>query len=367
MASKCPVDIDVPINYIYFIMEMDIGGRKIGDGHPVFIVAEMSGNHLHSYERALQIIDAAADAGADAIKLQTYTPDTITIDSDKEYFQVKVNDAWAGQTLYELYKKAYTPWDWQSKLKKYAESKGLMFFSTPFDNTAVDFLEDVGVEVYKVASFEVVDYPLLKKIGQTRKPVIISCGMASEEDIFFALKTLKDNGCPDVAILHCVSAYPAKAEDMNLTTIADLAQKFKTVVGLSDHSLDAEVPLLAVALGAKIIEKHITLFAADGGPDAAFSLDPHEFKLMVQSVRAAEAALGRPQYGAGLAESENIVFRKSLFVVKDIKKGESFNEDNVRSIRPGHGLSPKHYDEVMGKKAAKDIERGTPLSWDLIE
>ncbi|MEK7646864.1 MAG: pseudaminic acid synthase [Patescibacteria group bacterium] len=348
-------------------MEIDIGGRKIGEGHRVFIVAEMSGNHNHSYEKALQIIDAAADAGADAIKLQTYTPDTITIDSDKKYFQVKVNDAWAGQTLYELYKKACTPWDWQPKLKKYAESKGLMFFSTPFDNTAVDFLEKMRVGVYKIASFEIVDYPLLKKIGQTKKPVIVSRGMASVEDIEFAVKTLKDNGCPNVALLHCVSAYPAKAEDMNLATIADMAERFKAVVGLSDHSLGANTSVMAVALGAKIIEKHIILSVEDGGPDAAFSLEPHGFQLTVQAVRAAERALGCSQYGAGLAELENIVFRKSLFVVQDLKKGEVFSEKNMRSIRPGHGLAPKHYDEVMGKRAATDIERGTPISWDLIK
>ena len=312
-------------------MEIKIGERKIGQGHPVFIVAEMSGNHLQSYERALKIIDAASEAGADAVKLQTYTPDTITIDSDKEYFQIKVNDAWKNQTLYELYGKAYIPWDWQPKLKKYAESKRLILFSTPFDNTAVDFLEKMDVEVYKVASFEVIDIPLLKRIGQTKKPVIMSRGMASIEEIRLAISTLKKFGCSEIALLHCVSSYPAKAEEMNLTTIPDIAERFGTVAGLSDHTFSITTAVTSVALGVRIIEKHLTLSRADGGPDAVFSLEPDEFKQLVSSVREAEKALGKPSYGAGIGESENKIFRKSLFVVKDIKKGEKFTPENIRS------------------------------------
>lgn len=343
------------------------GTRLIGPGNPVFMVADLSGNHNQDYNRALKLIDAAVDAGVDAIKLQTYTPDTITIDSNKEYFQVKVNEAWAGQSLYSLYQQAYTPWDWQPKLKKYAEEKGVLLFSTPFDNTAVDFLEKMNVAFYKVASFEVVDIPLLKRIGQTKKPVIMSRGMASVEEIKLAIKTLKDNGTPQVAVLHCVSSYPAKPEEMNLSTISDIAQKFKVVAGLSDHTLGIVASVTSVALGASIIEKHLTLSRADGGPDAGFSLEPNEFKQLVKSAREAKKTIGKPSYGAGDKESESIVFRKSLFVVKDIKKGEKFTQKNIRSIRPGHGLAPKYYEEVINKVAGVDIERGTPLSWDLIK
>lgn len=346
-------------------MEMTIGKRKIGEGHPVFIVAEMSGNHNQSFERARQIIDVAITAGVDAIKLQTYTADTITIDSDKEYFQIKSGE-WKGQSLYQLYKQAYTPWEWQPKLKDYAESRGVLLFSTPFDPTAVDFLEKMNVEAYKVASFEVVDIPLLKKIGQTKKPVIMSRGMASIEELEFAIKTLKENGTSEIAILQCVSAYPAKPEEMNLATIPDLAKRFGVVAGLSDHTLGIVVPVTSVALGAKIIEKHFTLSRADGGPDAEFSLEPEEMKLLVTSVREAEKAIGKPSYGAGIGESENVIYRKSLFVVKDVKKGEKFTPQNVRSIRPCYGLAPRYYEDVFGKMASQDIERGTPLSWEMI-
>ncbi|MFH1536882.1 MAG: pseudaminic acid synthase, partial [Patescibacteria group bacterium] len=301
----------------------------------------------------------------------TYTADTITINCDKEYFQVKVNKDWAGQTLYSLYKQAYTPWDWQPKLKKYAEKKGVLVFSTPFDNTAVDFLEKMDVQLYKVASFEVVDIPLLKRIGQTKKPVIMSRGMSSIEELELAIKTLKDNGSPQVAVLHCVSSYPATAKQMNLATIPDIAKRFKVVAGLSDHSLDngggITVPITAVTLGANIIEKHFTLKRSDGGPDASFSLEPDELKQLVNSIREAEKAIGKVTYEVGKKEAENIIFRKSLFVVKNIKKGEKFSSENMRSIRPGHGLAPKYYDEVMEKKATQDIERGTPLSWEIIE
>ncbi|OGM96136.1 MAG: pseudaminic acid synthase [Candidatus Yanofskybacteria bacterium RIFCSPHIGHO2_02_FULL_38_22b] len=335
--------------------------RRIGPGHPVFIIAEISANHGHDIKKAYKIIDATAKAGVDAIKLQTYTPDTITINSNKEYFQIKVNDAWKGQTLYDLYRKAYMPWGWQPKLKKYAESRGLICFSTPFDNTAVDFLEKINMSIYKVASFEVVDIPLLKKIGQTKKPVIISRGMSSLPELKLAIKTLKENGCPSVAILHCISSYPAEYKEMNLKTIPDLIKKFRTVVGISDHSPGVTVPISSVALGASIIEKHIILSRKEGGPDAAFSLEPDEFKNLVNSVRNTESALGNPSYGAGVKESENIVFRKSLFVVEDIRKGQKFTPQNIRSIRPGHGLEPKYYNRVIGKRSGVDLEKGTPL------
>ncbi|NUM25120.1 MAG: pseudaminic acid synthase [Candidatus Buchananbacteria bacterium] len=344
-----------------------LGERLIGLTQPVFIVAEMSGNHNQSINQAKRIIDAAAQAGVDAVKLQTYTPDTITIDSDKEYFQVKVNDTWKGQTLYQLYQKTYTPWEWHEELRDYAVKQGLIFFSTPFDDTAVDFLEGLNVPLYKIASFELVDVPLLKKIASTKKPVIISRGMSNEAEINLAIKTLKDFGCPSISLLHCVSAYPAKTEEMNLATIADLTQRFGVVPGLSDHSLSPHVPAVALGLGAKVIEKHLTLNRADGGPDAAFSLEPQEFKNLVGTLRDLERGLGQARYDVLPQEQENIIFRKSLFVVADVRKGETLNKQNVRSIRPGHGLEPKYYDEVLGKEAAVDIKRGTPLAWGLIK
>jgi pseudaminic acid synthase len=343
-----------------------IGKRKIGPGQRVFIVAEMSGNHNQSYERARQIIDAAIDAGVDAIKLQTFTPDTITIDCDNKYFQIKVNDVWKGQTLYNLYKTVYTSWAWQPKLKKYAESKGVMLFSTPFDETAVDFLEKMKVALYKVASFETGDLELLKKIGQTKKPVIMSRGLTDVSELKLAIKTLKKAGAPQVAVLQCISSYPAVPEQMNLATIPDIAKRFDVIVGLSDHTLSTVVALTSVALGACIIEKHFTLRRADGGPDAAFSLEPAEMKQLVAAVREAEKAIGQPTYQIGKKESENLVFRRSLFVVKDIKKGKKFSRENVRCIRPGYGLAPKHLEKILGKTAARKIKKGTPLEWNLI-
>lgn len=352
-------------------MEMTIitprGERKIGGGNPTFVVAEMSGNHNQDINRAFKIIDEAAEAGVDAIKLQTYTPDTITIDCDKEYFQVKVNDAWKGQTLYSLYQTSYTPWEWQPKLKEYAETKGLIFFSTPFDETAVDFLEGLNVSLYKVASFEVVDLELLKKIGSTKKPVIMSRGMASLEEIELAIKTLKDAGASQIAVLHCVSSYPAIPEQMNLATIPDLVKRFNIISGLSDHTLGTTVPIAATVLGASIIEKHFTLCRADGGHDASFSLEPQELKQMVKAIGEAEQAVGRPTYDLGKKEAENIVFRRSIFVVKDIQNGEIMTRENIRVIRPGYGLAPKELNKIIGKKAAQDVERGEPLSWAMVE
>ncbi len=346
---------------------IDFGGRTIGPGYPVFIVAEISGNHNQNFEKAKELVIVACKCGVDAIKLQTYTPDTLTIDCDNKYFQVKVNDAWKGKTLYELYGWAYTPWDWQPVLKKISESFNVPLFSTPFDETAVDFLEKMKVFAYKVASFEIGDLELLKKIGSTKKPVILSRGMASVEEIEMALKTLRSSGAGEIAVLHCVSSYPAKPEQMNLATIPDIAKKFGVVSGLSDHTLGTAVSVASVALGASIIEKHFTLRRFDGGPDAAFSLEPEEMKKLVQDVREVEKAIGRVQYGAGKRESENIVFRRSLFVVKDIKVGEKFTRNNVRCIRPGYGLAPKLLPDIFGKRAAADIERGTPLSQKLIK
>ncbi len=348
------------------IMPITVGKKKIGPGQPVFIVAEMSGNHGQDIKRAYEIIDKAAEVGADAIKLQTYTPDTITIDSDKEYFIVKDNAVWRGKKLYELYGEAYTPWDWQSKLKLYANKKGLIFFSTPFDSTAVDFLEKIGVDLYKVASFEVPDIPLLEKIGKTGKPVIISRGMASLSEINLAIKTLRKNGSSQVAVLHCVSAYPAPMEDMNVSTVADISKRLGVISGLSDHSLEDYPALGAVALGASIIEKHFTLNRALGGPDASFSLEPVEFKKLVIGIREMEKVMGRPNYRLTKKEKGSLIFRKSIFVVRDVKKGERFSEENLRIIRPGFGLAPKFFKKAIGRRASRNIERGTPFSRRLL-
>ena len=348
------------------LKEFKIGNKKVGGNNSCFIIAEMSGNHNQSYKKAIEIIDAAAKAGVDAIKLQTFKPEEHTIDCDNDYFQVKVNDAWRGETLYNLYKKVYTPWEWQPKLIKYANSKGLICFSSPGHISAIDFLQRLNVTAYKLASFEIVDPAFLTRLGKTKKPVIISRGMASIADISFAVKTLRKAGCPHIIVLHCVSSYPAKLEQMNVHTVPDIAKRFNVVSGLSDHSLGITASVAAVALGASVIEKHFTLRRSDGGPDAEFSLEPHEMKELVQAVRDTEKALGKVSYNIGKREAENIVFRRSLFVVEDIKKREKFTKENVKSIRPGYGLPPKELSKVLGKKAKKDIVRGTPLSKKLI-
>lgn len=346
--------------------EFKIGGRSLGGNHPVFLIAELSANHNQSFDLAVNTIKAIRDAGADAVKLQTYTPDTLTIDSDNEYFQIK-GTLWQGETLYSLYSKAYTPWDWQPKLKEIAEDLGLIFFSTPFDRTAVDFLEGMKVPAYKVASFELVDIPLIEYIASKGKPVIMSTGMASFEEISEAVNAAKRGGAKDIALLKCTSAYPAKAEEMNLRTIPHLAGAFDTVTGLSDHTLDIAVPVASVALGASIIEKHFTLSRKTGGPDSAFSLEPDEFREMVEAVRTVEKALGTVNYAVTKEEEKSRVFRRSLFVVTDIKAGEVLTEENVRSIRPGYGLPPKFLKDVLGKKAKTNIGKGTPLSLELLE
>jgi N-acetylneuraminate synthase len=343
-----------------------IGHRLIGPGQPVYIIAEMSANHGQSFDQAVQIVRAAKAAGVDAIKLQTYTPDTITIDCRNEYFRVGQGTIWEGRNLYELYGEAYTPWDWQPKLKGMAEELGLDCFSTPFDFTAVNFLEAMQVPAYKIASFELVDLPLIRKVAQTGRPVIMSTGMASLTEIDEAVRAFRGAGGIHLALLKCTSAYPSSPEDMNLRTIPHLAEVFGVPTGLSDHTLGIAVPVAAVALGACIIEKHFTLSRATPGPDSAFSLEPHEFKAMVDAVRATEQAVGCVSYEVSGNEKASRIFRRSLFVVKDMKAGEAFTEENVRSIRPGHGLPPKHWSEVLGRRAARDVSRGTPLSWDLV-
>lgn len=346
-------------------MLLNIAHRNIGLGQPVFIIAEMSANHNQSFDEAVTIIHVAKECGADAVKLQTYTPDTLTIDSSKEYFKIK-GTIWDGENLYKLYGKAYTPWEWQPKLKKIADEIGLILFSTPFDKTAVDFLEEMDVPAYKIASFELVDIPLIEYAASKGRPIIMSTGMATIEEIEDAVNAARNAGVKEIALLKCTSAYPAAPEEMNLRTIPDIADKFGVVSGLSDHTFGIAVPIAAVILGACIIEKHFTLSRNNPGPDSAFSLEPKEFKEMVDAIRTAEKALGQVHYGITDEEAKSRVFRRSLFVVKDMKKGEVFSEDNLRSIRPGDGLPPRHLRDVIGRKASRDIERGTPLIWELI-
>lgn len=346
--------------------QITIGGRRVGAGEPVYIIAELSANHNQDFDEALRLIRAAHAAGADAIKLQTYTPDTITIQSDLPPFRVGGGTLWDGRTLYDLYGEAFTPWEWQPKLKQAAEDLGMHLFSTPFDPTAVEFLEEMGVPAYKVASFELVDLPLIETIARTGRPMIISTGMASLGEIEEAVGAARGAGADQIALLKCTSGYPAPPEEMHLRTIPHMAAAFGAPVGLSDHTLGIAVPVAAVGLGATIVEKHFTISRAVPGPDSAFSLEPHEFKAMVEAIRTAERALGQVHYGVSEREASSRVFRRSLFVVEAIKAGEVFTERHVRSIRPGHGLSPKHLPEVLGRRAARDIERGTPLSWELV-
>lgn len=345
---------------------MKIGCKPIcSDGH-AYIIAEMSANHGQNFNEAVRIIHAIKEAGADAVKLQTYTPDTLTIECARPEFQIGKDSIWAGRGLYELYQEAYTPWEWQPRLKKVADSLGLHCFSTPFDSTAVDFLEKMGVPAHKIASFELVDTGLLRRVARTGKPVILSTGMATVDEIDEAVATLREAGCSQLALLKCTSAYPAPPEEMNLRTLPDLARRYDVPVGLSDHTLGIAAAVGAVALGACIIEKHFTLSRSVPGPDSAFSLEPAEFKAMVQAVRDVEKMLGKVNYEVTEHEKASRAFRRSLFVVADINAGDSFTEANVRSIRPGAGLAPKHLPEVIGRKAARNLERGTPLAWDMI-
>ena len=348
-------------------MEFNISDRKIGEGYPTFIIAELSANHMNDFDIAVKTIEAMADAGVDAVKCQTFTPDTITIDCDNEYFHIKQGTVWDGQILHELYEDAYMPWDWQPKLKKLAEDLGLIVFSSPFDKTSVDFLEDMDIPAYKIASFEITDIPLIEYAASKGKPIIISTGIASLEDIELAVKTCLNTGNDKIALLKCTSSYPAPLEEINLNTIPDINDKFGVVVGLSDHTLGGEVSTVAVALGASIIEKHFILDRNMGGPDSEFSMEPHEFKAMVDSIRNVEKALGRVSYELSDKMKSNREFSRSLFVVKDMKKGEIITEDNVRSIRPGFGLHPKYLNEILGKKVKKNLKKGTPFELDFIE
>lgn len=346
-------------------MEIKLNGRAIGPGHSVYIVAEMSANHNQDYQKAVKIIEAAKESGADAIKLQTYTPDTITLDVRNEYFKVS-GTIWAGKNLYDLYKEAHTPWEWQPKLIRVANDLGLDLFSTPFDSSAVNFLEEMDVPAYKIASFELVDIPLIQKIAATGKPIIMSTGMAKLAEIEEAVQTIRNSGNGQLALLKCVSSYPAPAEEMNLRTIPHLKETFDVVAGLSDHTMGSEVAIAAVALGASVIEKHFTLSRNDHGPDSSFSMEPAEFKEMVNSIRIAEKALGKVSYKLSENQQVSRVFRRSLFVAEDIKAGEQFTKENVRSVRPGHGLHTRYLHDVIGRVSRCDIQKGMPLSWAMV-
>lgn len=344
-----------------------INKREIGEGNPTYIIAELSANHNQSFEKAVELINAAHKSGADAIKLQTYTPDTLTIDFNGPMFTHDEESPWHGKNLYSLYAEAFTPWEWQPELKKIANNLGMDLFSTPFDPTSVDFLEKMDVPAYKIASFEIIDIPLIKIIAKLGKPVIISTGMAALGEIEDAVHTIRKTGNEQIALLKCTSAYPALPEEMNLRTIPHLAAAFDVPVGLSDHTLGIAAPVAAVALGACIIEKHFTLSRALPGPDSTFSLEPTEFRAMVDAIRQTEKLLGQVNYEICEHENASRVFRRSLFVVKDMIKGERFSTENVRSIRPGYGLPPKNIDIILERKASREILRGTPLNWNLIQ
>jgi pseudaminic acid synthase len=347
--------------------EFIIGKHKIGRNNPVYIIAEMSANHNQDFDQAVRIIHAAGEAGADAVKLQTYTPDTITINCNNEYFRIGKGTIWEGQTLYNLYRDAYTPWEWQPKLKRIADGLGLDLFSSPFDQTAVDFLEDMDVPAYKIASAELVDIPLIQRVAETGKPMIISTGMATLAEIDEAVRAAKAAGATRMALLKCTSSYPAPPEEMNLCTIPHMADTFQLPVGISDHTLGIAVSVAAVSLGACIVEKHFTLSRSIPGPDSTFSLEPREFQSLVKAIRTAERAMGEVNYAVTGSEAASRVFRRSLFVVRDMPAGSTFDKDNVRSIRPGHGLHPRHLADILGRKILRDATAGTPISWDMID
>jgi pseudaminic acid synthase len=342
-----------------------INGREIGPGCPAYIVAEMSANHRQRFDEAIRLIRAMKDAGADAVKLQTYTPDTITLDCDTPAFQQPADGLWAGRRLYELYKEAYTPWEWLSPLQTEARAVGLDFFSTPFDSSAVQALEACAVPAYKISSFEVVDLPLIRAVARTGKPLLMSVGMASLDEIAEAVQAVRDEGNDQLVLLKCTSAYPADPAAMNLRMIPALAERFHLPVGLSDHSLAMAIPVTAVTLGACVIEKHFTLQRALGGPDSGFSLEPAEFRAMVDAVRVAEKALGRVTYELTDAEQASRAFRRSLYVTRDMRPGDVFTSENLRSVRPGNGLAPKHYDTLLGRKVIRAVRKGEPAAWDM--
>jgi len=345
--------------------ELIIDGRRIGSGLSPYVIAEMSANHNGDINNAYKIIDMAKASGADAVKLQTYRPDTITMDMNTPEFMIE-GGLWDGQSLYELYEGAYMPWDWHKPLFDYAQKIGITIFSSPFDNSAVDLLEDLNTPAYKIASFEAVDLPLIKYVAQTGKPMIISTGMADAEEIQDAIDAAREGGCKQLGILHCVSGYPAPAEDYNLCTLADMNARFQVPVGLSDHTLDNTTAITSIALGACIIEKHVTLDRSGGGPDDSFSLEADELTQLCKGVKTAWQALGKIDYGRKSSEEANVKFRRSLYFVKDIKAGEVITEAHVKSIRPGYGLAPKNLDEIIGRVAIQDVSRGTAISVDLL-
>lgn len=344
-----------------------IGETIVSIDERPFIVAEMSGNHNQSLKRALKIVDAAAESGAHGLKLQTYTPDTITIDTKGGLFEINDKKSlWYGRNLYELYKIAHTPWEWHNILFNRAKEKGMIPFSTPFDETAVDFLEDLDVACYKIASFENKHVPLLKKIASTGKPVIMSTGASEISDIWKAVKTLKENGTEDIILLKCTSSYPATPESSNILTIPNMIETFDTIVGLSDHTLGIGVAIASVSLGARVIEKHFTLRRADGGVDSAFSIEPDELKMLVEESERAFLSLGKVQYDVQNVENKSLRFKRSIYAIRDIKIGEEFTKDNIKIIRPGDGLKPIYYEVIIGKKAKRDIKFATPLTWDIL-
>lgn len=345
--------------------EIRIAGRPIGPDHEPFVICELSGNHNGSLERALLMVDAAAATGCDAIKLQTYTPDTITLDHDGPEFRI-TGGLWDGRTLHDLYGEAHTPYAWHAAIFERARDRGVICFSTPFDETAVELLEGLGAPAYKIASFEAVDLQLIARVARTGKPMIISTGLANLQEIGAAVDCARANGCEDLVLLHCISAYPAPAEDSNLRTVPDMAERFGVVGGLSDHTLGTAAAVASVVLGGAVVEKHFTLARSDGGPDAAFSLEPHEFAALVHDCKTAWRALGRAGYALKGSERANLAFRRSLYVVADVAPGAPLTPDNVRSIRPGFGLAPQHLPEVLGRPAARPLKRGERLAWDMV-
>ncbi|WP_419877926.1 pseudaminic acid synthase [Brevibacillus centrosporus] len=345
-----------------------IGSRKIGGGHQPFIIAEMSGNHNQSLERALEIVEAAAKAGAHALKIQTYTADTMTIDHEEgEFFIDDPNSLWQGKSLYKLYQEAYTPWEWHKAIFERCNELGMIGFSTPFDESSVDFLESLDVPVYKIASFENIDLPLIRRVARTGKPIIISTGMASIAELDEAVRAAREEGCKHLVLLKCTSTYPASPENTNILTIPHMRELFNVEVGLSDHTMGVGVAVASVALGATVIEKHFTLSRADGGVDSAFSLEPQEFESLVVESERAWQSLGKVRYGPTEKEKNSLVFRRSLYVVEDIKKGETLTKQNLRAIRPGYGLPPKYFDQLLGKKVKRDVKKGTPANWEIFD
>ncbi|MBM3673078.1 MAG: pseudaminic acid synthase [Actinobacteria bacterium] len=346
--------------------EISIGQRRVGPAHPTYIVAELSANHQQDLGLARDLVHIARDVGADAVKLQTYTPDTMTLRSDQPWFRIGPGTIWEGRQLHDLYSEASTPWEWHEPLKELAEAEGLDFFSTPFDSSAVAFLRALDVPAYKIASFELLDLALIREVSSTGKPVIISTGMASFDEIDEAVAAARDAGAGGVALLRCNSSYPAPSEEMDLSTIPDMIRTWQLPVGLSDHTLETNAAIVAVGLGASLLEKHLAFSREDPGPDSAFSLEPEEFRAVVDAVREAERVRGSVRYGPSPSEMASLAFRRSLFVVEAVRAGEAFTTANVRAIRPGDGLPPKHLDAVIGRKAPRDIEPGTPLSWELL-